>query len=80
MAKQEALFKLTVDDEARLGKELAQCYNELLAEEADFDDAKAAHKERVEGIQERIDRLASTLNQGATHEPAGGGDSAAATA
>ena len=62
--KQEPMFKLTTEDKARLGEELAQLENHLVEAETRKKDAVKEFNEEIEGIRERIGKVAATINQG----------------
>ena len=64
MAKQDTMFKLTMQDKAKLGGELAQLENELVGAEESKKAAAKDWNETIEGIKERIGKIAATINQG----------------
>jgi hypothetical protein len=81
MAKQARLFKLSNEDKARLGDELAGVVIEIRNVEAEKSDVAKEFRDKIEGLYERAGKLAATL-QGSELECATGskGDGAEATA
>ena len=79
MAKQARLFKLSNEDKARLGDELAEVVIEIHSVEAEKAEVAKEFRDKIEALYERAGKLAATL-RGAEPEESGKAPGAEAAA
>lgn len=65
---QEPMFKLTEKEKADLGGQLAQLECTRIVLEVEFAVERKAHKERIDGLDEQIQKIAATINQAGDHQ------------